>query len=139
MTVEDVVRVLGDGPMTAPEIARALGCERTGIYRHLYALERAGAVEREPACQGARWLLAGQRIPEDWGRGRSARRVTPHAKAILDLLRCGPRTAPEIAHRIGASTTSVHRTLRRLEAAGLVRTAGYAARARHVIRWEAVA
>lgn len=141
MTVEDVARILSDGPMTAPEIARALDRERSGIYKHLYTLEAAGIVAREPVGQRARWILAEQEIPANWGRGgMDHRTLSPRAKRILGLLCYRPMTAPEIARRMDASRASVHRSLRRLEDAGLIRSAGFdTARRRRVVRWELVA
>jgi len=42
-----ILDVLSDRRMTAPEVARKLGMDRTGIYRHLEALQSGGYVERQ--------------------------------------------------------------------------------------------
>lgn len=123
MTVEDVTDALGGGPMTVSEIARALGRERSGIYRHLYALEAAGIVAREPVGQRARWILTGQELPEDWGPRVKVRRPTCREQ-VIELLGRRPRTGPDMARYLGRYPGSVTKVLRRLEREGIVRRAG---------------
>lgn len=123
MTVEDVTDALGGGPMTVSEIARALGRERSGIYRHLYALEAAGIVAREPVGQRARWILAGQALPEDWGPAVKVRRPTCREQ-VIELLERRPRTGPDMARYLGRYPGAVTKVLRKLEKEGIVRRAG---------------
>ncbi len=53
-------------------------------------------------------------------------RLAPRAEAVLRLLRGGWRSAPQLATRLGVSTRTVNRELRRLEEGGLILTSGHA-------------
>lgn len=43
----EILQVLSKRRMTAPEVARDLDMDRTGVYRHLEALTEAGHVQRD--------------------------------------------------------------------------------------------
>lgn len=115
-----VYEAIGAAPGASPsDLMRALGLANGALLHHLSVLEREGLVTRVDGGRAARLFLAGQHSPAEMRARATA--LSGSAERVLRVVRERPGLpAREAAAVVGVSVPTLHRTVERLEAAGLV-------------------